>query len=399
MSNPRTIMIVAGGAWQVPLIRKAKELGLKVVNTNLHHDSPGFAWADLTFVADVLDRERNLEIARETKPHAIVTDQTDIAVPTVAYLCEELGLPGIGVVNAELFTNKLRMRDFRSHHGFANPPYRPCRSLEDLDAFFAGAEGAPIVVKPPDSQSSRGVTKVETGHQLVAAFAEARNFSRNGSILAEGFIDGTEITVEGLKLPGKHLTLAVSTKEHYAHNSMVAERLLYARDFPEFDMAKLTAAHDRFIAATGLPFGITHSEYRVHHGEFYLVEAAARGGGTKVSSHVIPLMSGIDANEILLRMALGEEPEVDAPRVDDRFTVLQFFDFDPGKVAAVHGLDLVREWPGVVDIGLSFQPGDLLEPSLDDRSRHMHLIAWSDSLSSLEDLVSRVRQSIRIDYA
>ena len=65
----------------------------EVVVSNLYPDSPGFEFADIGVVADVRDRERNLEIAREHHPDAIVTDQSDIAVPTVAYLCECLGLP------------------------------------------------------------------------------------------------------------------------------------------------------------------------------------------------------------------------------------------------------------------------------------------------------------------
>ena len=55
--------------------------------------------------------------------------------------------------------------------------------------------------------------------------------------------------------------------------------------------------------------------------------------------------------------------------------------------------------PGVVDIGLSFGPGDVLNPSLDDRSRHMHLIAWAPSLPETEHLVSQVRDLISIEYA
>jgi carbamoyl-phosphate synthase large subunit len=56
-------MVIAGGEWQVPLIRTAKAMGLFVINSNLYSDSPGFRYADVGLVADVLDLEKNLDFA------------------------------------------------------------------------------------------------------------------------------------------------------------------------------------------------------------------------------------------------------------------------------------------------------------------------------------------------
>ena len=120
-------MVIAGGEWQVPLIRTEKAMGLFVINSNLYPDSPGFRYADVGLVADVLDREKNLAFAHEYKPDGVVTDQTDISVPTVAYLCEQLGLPGIGRGPAQLFTNKFLMREFLRQRGYPAPEYLLCK--------------------------------------------------------------------------------------------------------------------------------------------------------------------------------------------------------------------------------------------------------------------------------
>ena len=112
----KRIMIVAGGDWQVPITKKAKEMGLYVISSNLYEDSPAFAYADAVKIANVLDREANLACAERYKPDAVVTDQSDIAVPTVAYICQRLGLPGIGEDKASLFTNKYKMREFCAFH-------------------------------------------------------------------------------------------------------------------------------------------------------------------------------------------------------------------------------------------------------------------------------------------
>lgn len=89
----KTVMVIAGGNWQVPLIKKLKEEGYIVVVSNLYPDSIGFKYADYAEVADVRDKKRNLEIALKYNADVIVTDQSDIAVPTVAYVSEKMALP------------------------------------------------------------------------------------------------------------------------------------------------------------------------------------------------------------------------------------------------------------------------------------------------------------------
>ena len=98
------IMVVAGGDWQIELIKKAKKMGHFVICSNLYEKSPAFPFADACEVADVLDKNKNLQIAQKYNPDAVISDQSDIAVPTVAYLNEKLGFKGIGTEKAALFS-------------------------------------------------------------------------------------------------------------------------------------------------------------------------------------------------------------------------------------------------------------------------------------------------------
>ena len=151
----QTVMIIAGGEWQVPIIREAKRLGHRVINTNLYENSPGFAFADVAEVADVLDIDADIDIARRHRPDAVLTDQSDIAVKTVAVVAEALDLPGIGAAVANRFTNKLAMRTWCRSIDVAQPGFASCSSAEDAER-SATSLGMPLVVKPPASQSSRG---------------------------------------------------------------------------------------------------------------------------------------------------------------------------------------------------------------------------------------------------
>lgn len=397
-TNAKTVMVVAGGEWQVPIIRKAKTLGLQVINTNPYPNSPGFDFADVGLLANVLDVQKNLEYARQYRPDAIVTDQSDIAVPTVAQLCEQLNRPGIGLEAADKFTNKVTMRKFCVEHGFPTPAFELCRVLNDAREFVQ-RHGLPVVIKPPASQSSRGVGKVERVEDIAPAYDLAKSFSRDGVVLIEGYVGGTELTVDGIKVHSRHFCLATSSKTHYSHNPMVANRLVFSRTHPEIDYSALHRQHDTLIEAMGLPFGLTHAEYKYYDGRFYLIEVAARGGGTRISSDIVPLVSGIDNTGLLLRMALGERIETIEPDFQDIVVALEFLHFAPGRVAAVVGAEEATSLPGMVDLGLNIRPGEVISPPEDDRSRHGYVIAHSVNRKALESLLERVHAMIRVKYA
>lgn len=398
MNQKKKVLIIAGGVWQLPIIKKAKDMGLYVVNSNLYETSPGFRHADLCIVADVLDIKKNLEIATTHEINAVISDQSDIAVPTVAKIAEKLRLPGIGYKKATLFTNKYCMRKFCDEYGYPGPAFKLCNSISEA-MNFVELNGLPCVIKPPANQSSRGVVKVSQFGGISDAFRLALEYSRDNSVLIEKFVGGIELTVDGIQLnAGDHYCLATSCKTHYAHNEMIANRLLFSQVSEVMDYKALHNQHNRMISEMQLPFGLTHAEYKYFEGTFYLIEVAARGGGTRLSSDIVPLMSGVDSNELLIRMALGEEVSHLTPLCPRIISILEFFEFSPGKIRHISGVERALSLDGVVALELSVKVGDVIHPAADDRSRHGFVIAYADTLPALESLLHKVRATLQVQY-
>jgi biotin carboxylase len=395
------ILIVGGGEWQVPLVRKAREMGFYIINTNLYPESPSFAYADEFYVVDVLDKEKNLEIARRCAIDGVVTDQSDIAVPTVAYVAEVLGLPGIGIDKADLFTNKFLMREHCRQFGFPTPEYSLCKSPEEVNQ-FAAKTGFPFVIKPQSNQSSRGVYKVSNPSELATRLPQTRKFSRNGTILVEEYVQGVEFTVEGVMVDGAHHSLAISYKEYFTENEFVASRLWYVPGHEECRYAELMSAHDRMIETMGLSFGVTHAEYKCKGGKEMLIEVAARGGGTRISSHIVPAVSGVDVYDILLRSAVGL-PLMTAMATTARLernkaAVLSFFRLSPGTVAKVRNADVVRTWQQVVELYLPIENGGVVESLSDDRSRPGHVIIVGKDETEVRAMLNNVERTLVFEY-
>ena len=182
----KKIMVIAGGDWQIELIKKAKKMGCEVLCSNLYEDSPAFPYADICKVANVLDKEKNLEFAKEYKPDAVLSDQSDIAIPTVAYINKALGLRGISTELADIFTDKSLMRQWCKIHNIDIPDFRKCKTIAEVEQMLE--KHGKIIIKPIDSQSARGVFTITDKDSLKELFPITMSFTnRRKEIMAEEY--------------------------------------------------------------------------------------------------------------------------------------------------------------------------------------------------------------------
>ena len=148
-------MIVGAGRDQVPIIKKAQQMGFFTIVVSVSGNYPGFAIADKSYEIDIVQKERVLEIAQVEKICGVVTDQLDAAVPTVAYVAEKMGLPGIGYDCALKFTNKFTMRQICEEIGIPVPKHFQAATLDEA-VHCAKELDFPFMIKPVDGGEAKG---------------------------------------------------------------------------------------------------------------------------------------------------------------------------------------------------------------------------------------------------
>lgn len=394
------IMVIAGGDWQIELIKKAKKMGHTVICSNLYENSPAFPYADFCEIANVLDKEKNLEIAKKYNPDAVISDQSDIAVPTVAYLNEKLGLKGIGTELASLFSDKSKQRVFCKEHGISVPDFRLCKSWEEAADFLKQYKKA--IIKPIDSQSSRGVFTVCSDDDIKAHYEETLSWSNiRKEFLIEQYVGGDEFTIDGLVVNGKYHPMTISIKEMYKSNPNVSKMQTYSWFHPEYDFDKMREENRKLIETAGIPFGLTHSEYKCENGKFYLIESGARGGGSNLSGKIVPYMSGVDNYEYLIRQALGEKvdfPKFDKEYLENHYSIMRFFDFGKGKVKSVVGRDILETNPNMIDFQLEVKPGQILEDLKYGRMRPGHFIIGGTDFDELKNQMNYILNNVKVVF-
>lgn len=402
MNRSNYIMVLPGTVWQIPLIQQIKRLGYKTLVVHPYENAPAFSDADEIILADILDQKACLEAARKWNVCAVMSDECDIATPTLAYVSEQLGLPSQGQDMAKLYTNKFLMREMCKKHKLPYPEYKLCYTLDEAVDFYKSL-GSKMIIKPIDANSSRGVFTIESENDLRALFDESIKFAHHTkAVICERYLSGAEFSVDGIKMPDGHVSLVISEKTQFAYNKNLDEKLYFSYYSDKYDYDLLRQINNDFVNNSQLPFGFTHAEYRYEDGQFYLLEIGARGGGNLISSHIVPAMTGIENYSILIDQFVtgGTDKKIDVASIDkNRVAALVFFDTteNGGVVDKVVGLDILKQ-ADILYYQFNFNAGDFIKRPTDGGNRIGFYVACCKNQQAMEDLMASIEQNVKIIY-
>ena len=396
----KRIMILGGGEFQVPLIKRAKKLGYYVILCDFRDDVEGIALSDKHYLVNTLDSSQLIEVGEKEKPNGVVTN-SEPAFLSMAHAAEKLGLRCMSVDDTKLYKNKFLMREFCHAHGILSPRYKCCKNVEEALDFFNEIQKK-CIIKPLDNSASRGVFSVNSEKDIKLHFDQCITASSadNPAIIIEEYITGTEFTIDGIMTPKGHRSLAISEKKHYEYNENVAYQLLFDNKNEYFDYDLLRKENDHLVDLTGIPFGLTHAEYKYSDGKFYLIEIQARGGGNFIATDIVPYISGVDSYKEQLKWAVGEEVDADYSyeKLSSRCAVLHFFDV-PGKggvVKEIKGLDFLDSLSEQVMYHLNFKVGDTIQQTINDSTRIGWYILKSPNRTDLDEMIRTINNHFKI---
>lgn len=378
----KTMLIIGAGDFQLPLIQRAAQryqvaLAAPVIGEQFQ------SYLTHSLLTDVRNREEILRFARELEVCGVTTDQTDVAVRTVAYVAQELGLPGIGYDTSRLFTDKALMRARLAQLGIPQLPNRTVRSLGEAEAFYAQLGGS-VIIKPLDTQGSRGVQRCSNVEELRAKYPETSRWSSDGSVIIERFATGREFVVEGLALDGAFQNLICGDTHYFdLPDAFAAKERMFPSTADEALQKTVCDLNARIITGFGLKQGITHSEFIMDGDQVYLIETAARGGGVYISSDLIHLSTGLCTEDFLLDIAEGICAQPPALLPQQCVCGYMAFFIPVGTVKMVRGVEQVQALPWVHRNQLDeLIPGRTVRANTDKTSR-LAMIVSADSHSQL----------------
>lgn len=397
------LLVIGAGIGQVALVEAAKRRNVHVTVVSRPGDYPCFALADASCPLDIYDRDAIVDYARANGITAVASDQNDLMMPTVAYVAEKLGLPGNAFEKVCAYCNKTLFRGLCERAG--TPVPRHVSLTSPIVPVEFRSVPLPWIVKPEDSQSSIGVTKICAFEEFEPAARLSLEKSRGGRAILEEFFTGREVVCEGFAYKGRYYNLALGDRRYFnLPNLLIPSQTLFPSLLEREIQDRIIAYERQNTAAGGLNFAILHSEYLVNEEtrEIRIVETAPRGGGVYISSHLMPATTGIDVTDLILRLSLGEDVDVDAVFASRRQQASGYvcFCLPEGLVASVNGREWIEKNPNVIKAYIDdVVPGIKTGPMLYKGARRGPILVRAENRDVLGMVICDVQKALVVNVA
>ncbi len=279
----KTILILAGSPYQVPLIERAKQQGHYVITCDYLPENPGHKISDEYHNVSTTDKEAVLRLARDRDVDGVATISSDPAIPTVAHVAEVLELPGPSVESVSILTEKDRFRSVLARIGVNVPKYYVLES--DAEADGAIGDIKRYVVKPIDSCGSKGVTFCDNQpDRISSAVRAALAHSRSKRCIVEEYIDGHQIHGDGYVEDGKLVYSYLGDHVFYTRtDNFIPVSTKWPCGVSESVLEEVKQQVEAIVSAAQYRYGPVNIEARVtSEGQVFIVEVGPRNGGNFV---------------------------------------------------------------------------------------------------------------------
>ena len=371
----KKIAIIGASYLQAPLIEKAKQLGLETHVFAWAANDVGERIADCFYPISIVEKEEILSKCVEIGVDGVCTIASDLAVITANYVADKMGLVGNSLECTLKSTNKHEMRNCFEMNGDPSPKSIRVSSVDDLKEIELSY---PVIVKPLDRSGSRGITKLESADGLEDAIRGAIEQGFEDAALVEEFVEGKEYSVEYISWEGTHSFLALTYKYTSGAPHFIETGHLEPAPIDEDKLSEIKRVTEHALDSLGIKYGASHTEIKINKdGIIKIIEIGGRMGGDFIGSTLVKLSTGVDFVEQVIRVSLGEEPNIIIEQGD--YAGVRFI-FDKTGVDVFNRLKEERS-----DLLIDYEINEITENKVtDSASRFGYFIVCANSLEEVQ---------------
>lgn len=323
-----------------------------------------------------------------------VLPASEYGVTGAAALADLWGQAGVGRRAAYILRDKAALR--ARLDGFLDQPQWLCPTSEAELEEFANRFGGSVVLKPSNGQCSSGVLRCDS-------VADVRSFSRHFNdftgdllrassivaprLLAEQRLVGPEFSVESLVVDGEAIFTNITAKAVAEGTHPVELGHAVPAQISEALTQNLATQVSRLVQLVGIGTAVLHSEWIVHGGVPHLIECAGRLPGDDITT-LIREAWGFDFVGAWLAIMSGRQPV--CPTHPPQAAAIWFLSTESGLVSRVDGVAAASKSPGVFQIEVTVEPGNMTGPLISSWSRVGSVLARGNSA---DQAVRRAREA------
>ena len=389
----KRLMIVGASVLQLPAIIKAKEMGLHVAVVDFNPAAVGIRYADQYYNASTMDEGAVLAAAEDYKPDGIMTLATDMPMRGVAKASDKLLLHSISYEAALRATDKYDMIKAFKKHGVPSPWFFVVDTLDELKSHKDDVS-FPCIIKPTDNAGSHGVAKVNSFQELLDNYDYAHSSSRHGKVIIEEFLDGPEVSVEVMAVDGQVHILQITDKITTEAPHFVEMGHTQPSRLPQVTQNSICKVAVAACRALGIDKGPAHVEMKITQNGPVMIELGARMGGDNITTHLVPLSTGIDMIGSTIRVALGDRPNIES--TCHCGSAIRYFEAPRGVIKSFENVEAARRIPGVKQITFTKQVGEQSTPIQCSNDRIGFVIAQGATADDAVNACMNAKRLIKI---
>lgn len=393
----KKLLVLAAGLLQVPVIKRARDMGYYVIAADGNPNAVGLQLADKQICANITNEEEMVAIAKREGIDGVIHPCSEVAMNVMGKIHDELNLSGVSRKQTVVATNKHLMREAFKKGNAPSPMSILAKSAEDAWEHFM-AMPTDAILKPSRNSGSRGIAKVERGisvDEFVKLYDIALEESRDNSVLIEQFIEGPEFSVEIIVWEGKVNVLTVTDKKTTEAPHFVELGHNQPSCFPADTVALIKDAAIRGVKALGVDKCACHAEVKVQDGKAYLMEIGARMGGDFISTVLTRLSTGIDMVAAAIDCALNIEPDL-TPKAAAQGVCIRYFCPKPGKLVGISNTEVLDD-PRVYEWEIYHQVGDEIPEVTSSLCRSGHVIVTEETPQKATQLADILIENVTFD--
>lgn len=395
------------------VIAAAKRLNLRVVVLGRSIAEQVKQYATEWHEVDTSDESKVLALVEQiSKEHNVLgaLSWTDLDLPCVASINKYLGLRGLTSDQIKTIRNKDLTRKLTLGIEGLSPKTNVVTNLEELKLAIREI-GYPAVIKPTSGNGTKGTFVLKKEADLDIAINCLTDmmsttvdpiFKDHGNkFLVEEYLTGQEVSVEVIVAEG--ITHIIGITDKYTTEPFPFEK---QHVFPSkcTDLAKRDVQYKvvQLVKAIQCDNCTLHIEGKINNEQFKLIEVNGRPGGGYITTHLVPRSTGIDHVANIIKVAIGEVPNIHPVRKFSFSGIRFLFAERSGIYAGLSGFnDLILEQSGLDNVFTEFPIGTKLSLPPESFTNHRvacfmaHGNSYSDTVEILEKAESKL--SVKIE--
>ena len=269
------VLILGVASVQMDAVLELKEMGCETFAIAMAKDGPAADVADHFDIINILDEENVIKHIQKNHIDVVYSTGSDLAMPVACRISEKLGLPHfVNSQAAYICNHKNAMRSALTAECEGNVPYQVMDEIAPVTLDF------PVILKPSDAQGQRGIFLVNDQEEFESHFNEAKKYSRQGKVIVEKYIGGSEVSVNGYMVNGVLRFIVASDRDTWPeYTGLIHRHIVPGKAFSKEAQRKMSGIVQDACNRIGILNGPVYFQMKIMDDQPYIIEMTPRLDG------------------------------------------------------------------------------------------------------------------------